>query len=124
MNSMNKEYRIAVLMDIYGNLLTDKQREVMELYYYEDLSLSEIAEHEKITRQGVHDSIKRAEQTLSDLEQKLCVAEKLVKCRKLFEKINTLAQNINDLSASLGHSENVKLSSEILKLVKQGDDII
>jgi|BioPla2DNA2_1021312.scaffolds.fasta_scaffold00162_5 predicted DNA-binding protein YlxM (UPF0122 family) len=124
MNSMNKEYRIAVLMDIYGNLLTDKQREVMELYYYEDLSLSEIAEHEKITRQGVHDSIKRAEQTLSDLEQKLCVAEKLVKCRKLFEKINTLAQNINDLSTSLGHSENVKLSSEILKLVKQGDDII
>ncbi len=86
--------------------------------------MSEIAEHEKITRQGVHDSIKRAEQTLSDLEQKLCVAEKLVKCRKLFEKINTLAQNINDLSTSLGHSENVKLSSEILKLVKQGDDII
>ncbi|NLP25747.1 MAG: hypothetical protein GX365_00140, partial [Clostridiales bacterium] len=40
---MSKEYRIAILMDTYGNLLTDKQRDFMELYYYEDLSLSEIA---------------------------------------------------------------------------------
>ncbi len=121
---MSKEFKIAILMDIYANMLTDKQREVMELYYYEDFSLSEIAEHEKITRQGVHDSIKRAEQTLSDLEQKLCVAEKLMKCRKLFEKINNHAQNINDLSNSLEHSENIKLSSEILKLVKQSEDIL
>ena len=121
---MSKEYRIAILMDTYGNLLTDKQRDFMELYYYEDLSLSEIAEHEKITRQGVYDSIKRAEQTLSDLEQKLGIVEKLVKCRKLFENINTIAQNLNDLNISLGHSENIKLSSEILELVKQSDDIL
>lgn len=124
MISMSKEYRIAILMDTYGNLLTDKQRDFMELYYYEDLSLSEIAEHEKITRQGVYDSIKRAEQTLSDLEQKLGIVEKLVKCRKLFENINTIAQNLNDLNISLGHSENIKLSSEILELVKQSDDIL
>ena len=124
MISMSKEYRIAILMDTYGNLLTDKQRDFMELYYYEDLSLSEIAEHEKITRQGVYDSIKRAEQTLSDLEQKLCVVKKLMKFRKLLEDINALAQNINDLNISLGHSENIKLSSEILELVKQGDDIL
>ena len=124
MISMSKEYRIAILMDTYGNLLTDKQRDFMELYYYEDLSLSEIAEHEKITRQGVYDSIKRAEQTLSELEQKLGIVEKLVKCRKLFENINTIAQNLNDLNISLGHSENIKLSSEILELVKQSDDIL
>ena len=55
---MAKNLEIALLFDFYGEMLTDKQRDVVELYYNDDLSLSEIAENEGITRQGVRDSIK------------------------------------------------------------------
>ena len=58
---MAKNLEISFLLDFYGDMLTDKQRDVVELYYNEDLSLAEIAAHSGITRQGVRDSIKRAE---------------------------------------------------------------
>ena len=65
---MAKDLRISYLLDFYGDMLTDKQREVVELYYNEDLSLAEIAAISKITRQGVRDSIKRAESQLLEYE--------------------------------------------------------
>ncbi|MCI7767728.1 MAG: DNA-binding protein [Oscillospiraceae bacterium] len=65
-----------MLLDFYSELLTDKQRDVIDLYYNEDLSLAEIAEHESITRQGVRDSIKRGEQVLFEMESALRLAEK------------------------------------------------
>lgn len=68
---MGKDLKISLLLDFYGQMLTDKQREVVELYYNEDLSLAEIAGHSGITRQGVRDSIKRAECQLTDCEEKL-----------------------------------------------------
>ena len=58
---MSKNLEISFLLDFYGDMLTDKQKDVVELYYNEDLSLAEIASHSGITRQGVRDSIKRAE---------------------------------------------------------------
>ena len=58
---MAKDLRITFLLDFYGDMLTEKQREVVECYYNEDLSLAEIAEEKGITRQGVRDGIKRAE---------------------------------------------------------------
>ena len=70
---MAKDLKYASLLDIYGGVLTDKQREMLELYYNEDLSLSEIAEGEGISRQGVRDSIKRGEETLKDLDEKIGV---------------------------------------------------
>ncbi len=72
---MAKDLSIVPLLDIYGGALTDKQRNVMELYYNEDLSLSEIAEHEGITRQGVRDCVKRAEALLLEMEEQLKFAE-------------------------------------------------
>ena len=66
-----KNLDYAFLLDIYGNILTDKQRSVMELYYWEDLSLGEISECEGITRQAVRDSVKRSEQIFEDFESKL-----------------------------------------------------
>ena len=68
---MSKNLNVAVLLDFYGNMLTDKQRDAIDLYYNQDLSLSEIAEHQEITRQGVRDSIKRGEVYLFELEDKL-----------------------------------------------------
>ena len=71
----NQTYRMTMLFDFYGELLTDRQKEFFDLYYNEDLSLSEIAENEGISRQGVHDAIARAEALLLEFEQKTgCMA--------------------------------------------------
>lgn len=67
----NKPLEMCLLFDFYGEMLTDKQKEMFDLYYNEDLSLAEISEHAGITRQGVRDSIVRAEHTLRDMEQRL-----------------------------------------------------
>lgn len=66
----NQAYRMALLYDFYGDILTDRQKEFYDLYYNEDLSLSEIAENYGISRQGVRDVIVRAEATLTELEDK------------------------------------------------------
>ena len=61
--------QMTLLFDYYGDLLTDRQKQCFDLYYNQDLSLSEIAQLEGISRQGVHDAISRAEAQLSQLEQ-------------------------------------------------------
>ena len=63
--------RVNLLYDFYGNLLTQKQRECLELYYQDDLSLAEIADQDGISRQGVHDLLKRAVKTLENAEKRL-----------------------------------------------------
>lgn len=68
---MEKNVRMAILFDYYGAMLTEKQREYFDLYYGENLSLSEIAENDGISRQGVRDVIVRAEAILEDAEAKL-----------------------------------------------------
>ena len=64
---------MAALLDVYGKVLTDKQRDLIDLYYNEDLSLGEIAENRGITRQGVRDAVKRSEFVLYELEENLGV---------------------------------------------------
>ena len=66
----SQAYRMAMLFDFYGDMLTDRQKEFYDLYYNEDLSLGEIAENYNITRQGVRDVIVRAEAVLTELEDK------------------------------------------------------
>lgn len=66
----NQTYRMTLLFDFYGDLLTARQKEFYDLYYNEDLSLAEIAENYGITRQGVRDVIVRAEEILTDVEDK------------------------------------------------------
>ena len=69
--SVGKNLEIGLLLDLYGKLLTDKQFEVLDLYYNDDLSLAEIAEQYDISRQGVHDAIKRGEELLVGYEKTL-----------------------------------------------------
>ena len=68
---MEKNVEVSMLLQIYGELLTEKQYRVIDYYYNEDLSLSEIAENEEITRQGVRDIIKKGEKKLFEYEEKL-----------------------------------------------------
>lgn len=83
----DKKLYIARLYDYYGQLLTEKQRYAVELYYYDDLSLSEISEQVGITRQGVRDQLKHAEDYLEECEQKLGFAKKLSSAVNLADEI-------------------------------------
>ena len=73
---MENNVKISILLEIYGNLLTEKQRALLENYYNNDLSLSEIAENEQITRQAVRDNLKKGENKLFEYEEKLGIMKK------------------------------------------------
>ena len=96
---INKREEIIELYDIYGLLLTDKQRMYFEEYYFMDLSLQEIADNYEISKNGVFDQIKRTIHTLELYEEKLMI-------RKKIEKIN-----------SLNVADNIK--EEILMIIKE-----
>jgi predicted DNA-binding protein YlxM (UPF0122 family) len=87
--SLGKDLFIASLLDVYGNFLNEKQRSLVEFYYNDDLSLSEIDDNEGITRQGVRDLIKRAETKLYELENNCGYCKKFIKLKELAKKINT-----------------------------------
>lgn len=75
--NIDKLMQVSVLFDFYKELLTDKQREIVSLYYNEDYSLGEISENLNISRQGVYDTLKRSEKILGEYENKLKIVEKL-----------------------------------------------
>ena len=68
---LDKNVEVTLLLDFYGNMLTERQREIMNLYYEDNLSLSEVAQELGISKRGVSDSIKRSEKILYDMEEKL-----------------------------------------------------
>lgn len=84
---MAKDLYVSALLDVYGSFLSQKQREPIMMYYNEDLSLSEIAENEGITRQGVSDLIKRAEAQLRELESQCGYCEAFLKLKRLSEDV-------------------------------------
>lgn len=79
---MDKNVQIGLLLDIYGEILTDKQQNVLDLYYNENLSLAEVAEEVGITRQAVKDSIAKGEKKLFRIRRKTWNYEKSTKTRK------------------------------------------
>ncbi len=86
MEKKDKLY-IGLYNDYYGALLTDYQRELVDMYYNRDMSLGEIAEAHSISPQGVSDALKRAERTLTETERKLKLVEKSDKLRALLDEI-------------------------------------
>lgn len=96
----------TLLFDFYGELLTEHQRSVYEEVVMNDCSLSEAAEQYQISRQGVHDLVKRCDRTLLGYEEKLHLVEKFISIREKVEQINSLAK---------GQHEIEKISNEILE---------
>ena len=90
-----KDLKKAYLLDFYGDVLTERKKEVLDMYYNEDLSLAEIAEQIGISRQGVRDLIKKAEDELLFLEDKLGLAKKMVALRHHSDNMMRLAKNGN-----------------------------
>lgn len=90
----NQAFRMALLFDFYGDVLTDRQKEFYDLYYNEDLSLAEIAENYGITRQGVRDVIVRAEAILTDLEDKTGLIRRFHAMRSQLDEIVKSAEAI------------------------------
>jgi predicted DNA-binding protein YlxM (UPF0122 family) len=103
-----------MLLDFYGELLTDKQRDVMELYYCEDLSLSEIGNPMGITRQAVRSFIKRGEEILLNYEEKLGFAERLGKMQECFNSISSAAQLVENEDIRNTINAEVKKGLELL----------
>ncbi|EGW38610.1 putative DNA-binding protein [Desulfosporosinus sp. OT] len=93
---MEKLAKMALLADFYGPLLTEKQRNVWDLHYQQDLSLAEIAEVEHISRQAIHDLIKRTERILAEYEQKLGLVQRFWAEREKLMEVKTLSQQLQE----------------------------
>lgn len=99
--SLVKTTRINFLFDFYQSLLTDKQREYMNLYYLEDLSLGEIAAEHSVSRQAVYDNVRRTEVLLEDYEAKLNLFTKFQKRMELVEGMEMLLTGKTDQRETL-----------------------
>ncbi len=97
---MAKNLEISYLLDFYGEVLTQKQRDVLEQYYNDDLSLSEIAENFGITRQGVRDAIKHGEATLLDLEAKVGFAARYRKMHETLDEMENVVREARFANSS------------------------
>jgi len=117
---MEKIVEQGLLYDFYGELLTKHQRKVYEDSVYNDLSLSEIAEDMGISRQGVHDLIKRCDHSLQEYEEKLHLVERFLSIKEKMQNIKETVDILCDSGAESGEKdlllENIRqLSEEVLK---------
>ena len=94
----NQTYRMTMLFDFYGELLTERQKEFFDLYYNEDLSLAEIAENNGITRQGVRDIIVRAEGVMQEIEDKTGLIRRFMAMKGDLDKIEQAAEELRKIN--------------------------
>lgn len=105
---MEKNVEISVLCQIYGKVLTEKQYEIINDYYNNDLSLSEIAENNGITRQAVRDIIKKSESKLYELEEKISLMKKIMNEKNI---INNIEKELNEIEELTNSKMNLKSKS-------------
>ncbi len=112
--------RQTMLLDFYGELLTERQRLCFDLHYNEDLSLSEIAEQCGISRQGVWDNIRRAESTLQDIEEKTGLVRRFEENRSALENIREQVRAIAALTDGEAREKAVKAAEDISAVIARG----
>ena len=110
----SQAYRMAMLFDFYGDMLTERQKEFYDLYYNEDLSLGEIAENYGITRQGVRDVIVRAEGILTELEDKTGLIKRFHAMRGQLQQIEQNARELLTLNQRYDDPALESLANQIL----------
>lgn len=96
---LEKTLKLGKLLDLYGGMLTDKQREAMDMYYNCDMSLAEVGEELSVSRQGVRDTLIRATNTLLELEDKI----------GYFKTLTTLKREIEDVAEEFDGKDKQKL---------------
>ena len=113
---MEEKLKNNLLLDFYGNMLTEKQRQIMSLYIEEDTSLSEIAAELNTSRQAIYDAVKSSEKLLLSFEEKLKCVERFLNNR---EKLLEVITEINDIEETEKNNKNIeKLQNVKLKLEK------
>ena len=112
----NQTYRMTMLFDFYGEVLTPRQKEFFDLYYNEDLSLAEIAENYDISRQGVRDVIVRAEAIMTDLEDKTGLMKRFMLMQQQVQAILDAAEKIQTVNyRQYDNPELARLANEITR---------
>ena len=114
---LNKDLNVAMLLDIYGKLLTPSQKECLDYYYNQDFSLSEIADNVGKTRQGVYDSIKRAEAILKDVDQKLEFSQRRKNLRNRVLSLKKLLEEMFQNDVSQRKESNLQKSLDIVNQI-------
>lgn len=114
--SMDKNVQIGMLLDIYGKLLTDKQQDILDLYYNQNLSLAEIAEEIGVTRQAVRDSIVKGENKLFRFRRKARNYEKDRQTRKADTKDIIRIISYSDKIYRRSNSKSVKTCNKWIKM--------
>ncbi|MCI8299609.1 MAG: YlxM family DNA-binding protein [Lachnospiraceae bacterium] len=112
---MEKKVMQTYLYDFYGDLLTEHQRNIYEEYVLNDLSLSEIAQEEGISRQGVHDLIRRCDKILKGYEEKLHLLARFLNNKEKILRIRTLSRNYQNGNEAQVMAEIEAISNEILE---------
>ncbi|WP_032121761.1 putative DNA-binding protein [Clostridium amazonitimonense] len=109
---MEDRFAISLLLDFYGELLTEKQKKIMDLYYNEDFSLAEIAEINETSRQAIHDTIKRCYKLLMTYETKLKLLEKSLRLSSdikiICDKLENLQKGFDSTEENYIEIENIK----------------
>ena len=112
----NQTYRMTMLFDFYGEVLTPRQKEFFDLYYNEDLSLAEIAENYGISRQGVRGVIVRAEAIMTDLEDKTGLMKRFMLMQRQVQAILDAAEKIQTVNyRQYDNPELARLADEITR---------
>ena len=111
-----KDLKMALLLDFYGDMLTEKQRSMVDHYYNDDLSLAEIAENYGISRQGVRDVIVRAEAIMTDLEDKTGLMKRFLQMQQQVQAILDAAEKIQTVNyRQYDNPELARLADEITR---------